>query len=56
MKLSIIIPARNEEGNISQTLKLLCDYLDAQGIPDFEIVVVDDGSRDRTGEVVQAFH
>ncbi|MBL8156235.1 MAG: glycosyltransferase family 2 protein [Anaerolineae bacterium] len=56
MKLSIVIPARNEEGNIGQTLRLLSDYLDHEGIPDFEIVVVDDGSRDRTSEIVQAHH
>lgn len=54
MKLSIVIPARNEEGNIGSTLKLLRDHLDGAGVSNFEIVVVDDGSKDRTGpEVVE---
>lgn len=52
MKLSIVIPARNEEGNIGSTLTLLRDHLVSAGVTNFEILVVDDGSRDRTGEVV----
>ncbi|MEZ4670697.1 MAG: glycosyltransferase family 2 protein [Anaerolineae bacterium] len=53
MKLSIVIPARNEEGNIGSTLNLLTSHLDGAGVNNFEIIVVDDGSKDRTGEVVQ---
>lgn len=56
MKLSIVIPARNEAGNVEKTVVLLRDYLDAAGIPDHEILVVDDGSRDQTYELVQAEH
>ncbi|MBS1634206.1 MAG: glycosyltransferase, partial [Bacteroidetes bacterium] len=51
-KVSIIVPAYNEEVNAVKTLKnlLLQDY------PDFEIVFVDDGSRDNTyREVLSAF-
>lgn len=54
MKLSIVIPARNEEGNIEKTIPLLRDHLDEAGIRDFEILVVDDGSRDATNALVQA--
>lgn len=54
MKLSIVIPARNEEGSIAKTLHLLRDHLDAAGLAQFEIVVVDDGSTDATGALVQA--
>jgi dolichol-phosphate mannosyltransferase len=53
MKLSIVIPARNEEGNIGNTLKLLRDHLDQADLKNFEILVVDDGSKDRTGEIVR---
>ncbi|MCH8806865.1 MAG: glycosyltransferase family 2 protein [Planctomycetes bacterium] len=46
-KLSVIIPAYNEEGAIAGVLKELGDMLQAAGI-DAEIIVVDDGSRDAT--------
>ena len=51
-KLSVIIPAYNEEKNIRETLQsvLSADYPDR-----FEILVVDDGSKDRTAEIVKGF-
>lgn len=50
--LSIGIPAFNEEGKIQSTL--LSVYKIAQGTLDkFEIIVVDDGSRDKTFESAQ---
>lgn len=45
--LSVIIPARNEEGCILSTLRRLHETLKEASIP-HEIVVVDDGSEDRT--------
>ena len=51
LRLSIVIPAHNEEGSIEQTVTAVADALAAEGI-DYEIVVVDDGSGDRTGEIV----
>ncbi len=51
-KLSIIIPAYNEEKRIGQTLDFICNYLQRQSYRG-EILVVDDGSSDRTQEVVQ---
>lgn len=56
MKLSIIIPARNEAGLITSTVTRLRDYLDHAGISDLEILVVDDGSTDSTFSLVQAVH
>lgn len=53
MKLSIIIPARNEESNIGRTLDGLRRHLDAADLTTYEILVVDDGSTDRTYSIVR---
>jgi len=52
--LSIVIPAYNEEGRILPTLQKLVDFLSQQNIQ-AEIIVVDDGSTDRTAELVGEF-
>ncbi|MDX2138426.1 MAG: glycosyltransferase family 2 protein [Chloroflexota bacterium] len=56
MKLSIVIPARNEAGNIEKTVVLLRDHLDKAGVHDHEILVVDDGSKDQTYDLVAREH
>jgi dolichol-phosphate mannosyltransferase len=56
MKLSVVIPARNEEGNIEQTLIGLRNHLDSAKLADFELLVVDDGSTDATYPLVQALN
>lgn len=53
MHLSIIIPAYNEEKRITKTLEEIDKYLTKQSY-DYEIMVVSDGSKDRTGEVVKS--
>lgn len=50
--LSVIIPARDEEGCIRSTVEHLHLELMLRGVP-HEIVVVDDGSRDRTWAILQ---
>jgi dolichol-phosphate mannosyltransferase len=50
--LSIIIPARDEEGCIASTVEHVHIELRLQNIP-HEIVVVDDGSSDRTWKILQ---
>lgn len=49
--LSVVIPARDEEGCIASTVEHLHLELRLQNIP-HEIVVVDDGSSDRTWEIL----
>jgi dolichol-phosphate mannosyltransferase len=51
MKLSVVIPAHNEEGSIAETLQSLHSVLRREGIP-FECVVVNDHSVDTTGEIL----
>lgn len=52
MRLSVIIPAYNEEKRITTTLRSIKDYLGGQDY-DWEVIIVDDGSNDKTREVVQ---
>ncbi|CAN5320540.1 hypothetical protein BH23BAC3_BH23BAC3_32970 [soil metagenome] len=51
MKVSVIIPCYNGEEYIGQTLGSLFD----QTCPADEIIVVDDGSTDRSAEIAQSF-
>ncbi|MBL0220469.1 MAG: glycosyltransferase family 2 protein [Myxococcales bacterium] len=50
--LSVIVPAYNEEHRLLPTLERLHAFLSAQPLR-YEILVVDDGSKDRTCEVVE---
>jgi glycosyltransferase involved in cell wall biosynthesis len=49
--VSVVIPALNEEKRIGKCLESLC----AQTAMAFEIIVVDDGSRDATADIVQSW-
>jgi len=53
--LSVVIPARDEEGNIGKTIRTIQDALRLHAIP-YEIVVVDDGSTDATAAIVRAIN
>ncbi len=52
MKLSVVVPARDEEGSIGQTVGEVAEVLEREQIP-FEMVVVDDGSSDQTAACVR---
>jgi glycosyltransferase involved in cell wall biosynthesis len=50
--LSIVIPAFNEAASIERTLRELRNYVDRLGLA-WELIVVDDGSSDRTNAIVE---
>ena len=48
MDLSVVVPVRNEEENIAPLIEEICSVLD--GLLEYEIIYVDDGSADTTWE------
>jgi len=55
VQLSVVIPARDESENIGKTLDELTSRLDREPLS-YELIVVDDGSRDDTADVVRRRH
>lgn len=54
VSISIIIPALNEERMIGRCLESLAKLATSRDL--FEVMVVDNGSRDRTLEIAESFH
>ena len=52
-RLSVVIPAMNEEGNIPSLHRAIATVLEATGIS-FELILVDDGSTDGTWQAIEA--
>jgi dolichol-phosphate mannosyltransferase len=53
MHLAVVIPVYNEERNISALLKDWLPVFDATGVP-YRVILIDDGSKDRSPEVLKA--
>jgi len=54
--VSIVVPAYNEAAIIERNLTTLCEYMTSlEGEYRWELIVVNDGSRDETGELAEAF-
>jgi glycosyltransferase involved in cell wall biosynthesis len=54
-ELSIIIPAYNEEDRLPPTLREILSWKNCQTVFQVEIIIVDDGSIDKTSAIVQEF-
>jgi len=53
MKLSVVMPAQNEEGSVAKTVEGVVAALEREGV-DYEVIVVNDDSEDATEAVVAA--
>lgn len=49
--VSVIVPARNEEGKIGRCIESLLK----QNYPNFELIVIDDRSTDSTGDIIASY-
>src|ERR1700755_336218 len=49
--ISAVLPAYNEEANIEKAARDMADVLRSLELNDWEVIIVDDGSKDRTGEI-----
>jgi dolichol-phosphate mannosyltransferase len=56
VRFSVVIPCYNEEESIPALLNALVPYLEKSTRGSWEIIFVDDGSSDRTGELIAAAH
>ena len=54
MKITVVIPAYNEERRIEPSLTHIINYLENH-FDEYEVIVVDDGSNDRTREIVSNY-
>ena len=54
MKVSVVVPVFNEEANLEEFLGRVTAVLDASGRA-YEIILIDDGSRDRSLDVLKAW-
>ncbi len=52
--ISLVIPAYNEEESIEHTLSICGGYLQSMS-DNYEIIIVNDGSTDRTGEIINRY-
>jgi len=50
--LTIFFPCYNEEGNLRELVNRIRDSLQSNGIRDYEVILIDDGSHDGTGRVI----
>lgn len=53
--VSVVMPAYNEEDIIEEVARKCATYLETV-CPDYEVVIVNDGSKDRTAEILDKLH
>ena len=53
-ELSVFLPCFNEEASVSTTVARVLSVLRERNVDEFEVIIVNDGSRDQTGTVADA--
>ena len=53
-RISLVIPVYNEEENLPELFRELTEVLEKLSVS-FEIIFIDDGSRDRSGAILRGF-
>lgn len=53
--LSVVVPCYNEQESLPELIRRLSDVCQAYAEPGYEIVLIDDGSRDQTRTLIQEF-
>jgi glycosyltransferase involved in cell wall biosynthesis len=54
-ELSVVVPFFNEQENVTEVYRRLTDVLE-NTVTNYELLFVDDGSRDATGEILEGLH
>jgi glycosyltransferase involved in cell wall biosynthesis len=54
-QLTVVIPAYNEENRLPPTIRKALEWADKTSVFEIELIIVDDGSEDRTCELVREF-
>ena len=52
-KISVIMPARNEEGNLERAYREVTEAFSRIPDYDYEVIIIDNASEDRTGEIAR---
>jgi len=50
--ISFVLPAYNEEANIEKAVRSMVEVAQRLELEDYEVIAVNDGSRDKTGEII----
>ena len=53
-RIIVVLPAYNEEANITRLLDRISETLEEENLP-YLVIVVDDGSQDRTAEILSSY-
>lgn len=55
MKISVCVPLYNEEKNVERCLRSLSGYMKETFLDGYEVIFINDGSKDRTEQIVKSF-